>query len=634
MVLQIPPTPADLTVPCGGDHATNQVAAVERFVGAVMAPGGQVVRINTANVGRPAGRGMDVAMGLVTSDACFAVEVRPGLLAADFDSDDPGPAEQFVEAVRTAGLRPVMLSSGGGVGRRHVWVRTDDPVWARLAAELGAEVRRVIRPPLVRHRSGSAPILLNCTSAQALEALRPTVEEPGVERHGHRPAVSPVAIKPAALTGTRIALPDPARFESDSERVMSAARRMSNAGGSVEDLIAQFTATAYGPWLGRRSKNGDRRTDRWLRRYVWPALLRPLGAPAPVAVDIAGHLLHLEQRANGLLKGRPADTPRRLLEVLIGLARSHSTLTVGLSVRQAVEAGGMAKNTATKGFKRLQELGLISRVTLGKGGYSGGPAVASEWLLLPESHEGRTLRTPPMGPSVPSHTRTPLPQHDVLSGAGLGHPTLETYSLVCTLGQVHFDDLLIHLGEHTTDRRTLSRRSRNLVTRIDRLVSAGLVTCSDGFVEAVVDPDLDLAAGIRNGVTHWEVPGRIERHARHHAAERLAFLEHRVALARRAHAGHLRVKSQPAAAVAPNPPPTSPTCTVGCSYEQASCRYAVVRCPRVPPATPSRVRHLSEVRCRGPPLVRYRGAGRSRGLSRRTCCGLRSTRRIVAATPA
>lgn len=58
----------------------------------------------------------------------------------------------------------------------------------------------------------------------------------------------------------------------------------------------------------------------------------------------------------------------------------HNNGRIALSVRQVAERGRMNKDTATRAFKRLQEIGLLECAT--KGGFNRKVRHATEWRLL------------------------------------------------------------------------------------------------------------------------------------------------------------------------------------------------------------------------------------------------------------
>ena len=113
----------------------------------------------------------------VASGEAFAVVVKPGLLAVDFDQDNAVEAAEALAAqLAEADARPVLVASGRP-GHRHlfVWVGIESvDAWAAVAKQLGGDVRsgsRRIRPPLTPHREGLPVALVAMTEAEALEAL-------------------------------------------------------------------------------------------------------------------------------------------------------------------------------------------------------------------------------------------------------------------------------------------------------------------------------------------------------------------------------------------------------------------------------------------------------------------------------
>ena len=400
MPLQASPSPAPVTVPhCVG--STISPTQRRKLARAVSDLRRRVVSINADNKkdGVIPSSELDARLD---AGVCVVVTVRAGLLAVDFDHTPVETVDGFVVELEEAGLEPVVIASGGE-GRRHVWVRTNDPAWPARARQLGGDVRQAIRPPGVRHRTGVPSRLLNVSATEALRRLR--------RPRGHTdPAPAPVQRPIVALgtTGVRLPLPDAAQFASASEAVRAASCRFHGRGALPGDLVRAMDDTEWSPWMARLAKNGRERSIRWLVRHVWPT------EPAPTAdvcdePVIEAAVAAAYARATSEIVGRPAPATMRVLDVLIARARQHSTLIVGLSVRQGAEVAGVSKRTAEKALRRLVAAGVIVRVTLGRGG-RGGTLTASEWRILgDDTTESRTLRTPPrQGSRVPTRT-SPAP---------------------------------------------------------------------------------------------------------------------------------------------------------------------------------------------------------------------------------
>lgn len=469
---------------------------------------------------------------------CVVVRVRAGLLAVDFDHTPVEAVDGFVVELEAAGLEPVVIASGGE-GRRHVWVRTNDPAWAARARQLGGDVRRSIRPPGVPHRCGVPARLLNVSATEALRRLR--------RPRGHTtPASEPVARLAVSLgwAGVRLPLPDGSQFVSASEAVRAAACRFHGRGGLPGDLVRAMDDATWGPWMSRLAKHGRERSISWLVHYVWPTDPAPTvdwcDEPAIEAAVAAAY-------ARAASQATVTWATLRVLDELIARARHHSTLTVGLSVRQAAEQAGVAKQTAQDALRRLVDAGVIVRVMLGRGG-RGGTLTASEWRILGDDTTGsRTLRTPPGRAHGFPPAPAPLPTHDVISGAGLGHSTLQIYSRVLNSGgQSIIADLLATHRHPSSQASFVSRRRRNLMRHLRRLARCGLVRIDGDQITAVADPDLDTAARCRDPHSAWQVVGRIERHLARHQRERDAYLDHRHATAHREWTKPVPTNPQPA----------------------------------------------------------------------------------------
>lgn len=516
MPLQASPTPAPVTVPhlVGKPISPTQRRQLARAVADLR----RTVITITADNDKDGVIGRDELDDRLDADACVVVTVRSGLLAVDFDHTPVETIDGFVAELEAAGLEPVVLASGGE-GRRHVWVRTDDSAWAARAKRIGGDARRSIRPPGVRHRTGVQSQLLNVSATEALRRLR---------RRGHAdPAPAPVQRSTVALNtaGVVVPLPNESQFASSSEAVRAAACRFHGRGALPGDLVRVMDNAEWSPWMARLAKNGRERSLRWLVRYVWPTEAAP-------TVDVCDEPVIEAAVAAAYARATSEITVTwatlRVLDVLIARARHHSTLTVGLSVRQAAEQAGVSKRTTEQALRRLCEAGIIVRVTLGRGG-RGGTLTASEWRILgDDTTESRTLRTPPEADHGFPPAPAPLPTHDVISGAGLGHRTLQIYSWVLNSGgQTTFTDLLATHRYPSGQASSVARRRRNLVRHLQKLIDCGLIRIDGDVVTAVTDPDLDTAARCRDEHSAWQVVGRIHRHHARHQRERDAYIDHR-----------------------------------------------------------------------------------------------------------
>lgn len=532
MPLQASPSPAPVTVPhCVG----NTISPTQRrqLARAVADLRRTVISINADNDkdGVIPSSELDDRLD---AGVCVVVMVRSGLLAVDFDHTPVEAVDGFVAELEAAGLEPVVIASGGE-GRRHVWVRTNDPAWTARARQLGGDVRRSIRPPGVRHRTGVPSRLLNVSATEALRRLRrPRGRTDPAPAPAHRPIVA------LGTTGVRLPLPDATQFASASEAVRAAACRFHGRGALPGDLVRAMDDTEWGPWMARLAKNGRERSIRWLVRHVWPSEpARSVDVCDEPVIEAAVAAAYA--RATSEIVGRPAPATMRVLDVLIARARQHSTLTVGLSVRQAAEQAGVAKQTAQDALSCLVTAGVIVRVTLGRGG-RGGTLTASEWRILgDDTTESRTLRTPPGRAHGFPPAPAPLPTHDVISGAGLGHSTLQTYSWILNSGgQTTTTDLLATHRHPSGQGPSLKRRRRNLARHLQKLADCALIQIDGDDITPVADPDLEAAARCRDQQSAWQVIGRIARHQARHDRERQSYIDHRHTTAHREWTGQQR----------------------------------------------------------------------------------------------
>lgn len=159
----------------GAGKANPSPSLAEAFAFAIAKPGARAFLIDENN----RLLGWMYLSEAARSGRAFAVEVDKAVLA--LDADDPDVAH-YIESelapyLADSGFRPVVMASGGE-GRRHLFVRVEDPKlrlrFAVHARERRVDVRRVIRPPFAPHRTGLPVALVYPSSAEeALHSLRP-----------------------------------------------------------------------------------------------------------------------------------------------------------------------------------------------------------------------------------------------------------------------------------------------------------------------------------------------------------------------------------------------------------------------------------------------------------------------------
>jgi hypothetical protein len=112
-----------------------------------------------------------LSLKLVESQSFF-IRLQPDVLACDYDASNGDRAvERLLVALEgLPSARPPVVLASGRAGHRHVFTRVgtaEDYDKAKQAAkEIGFDVRRTIRPPLVRHRQGLPVSLLEPPTVQ------------------------------------------------------------------------------------------------------------------------------------------------------------------------------------------------------------------------------------------------------------------------------------------------------------------------------------------------------------------------------------------------------------------------------------------------------------------------------------
>ena len=425
----------------------------------------------------------------IAADEVFFVEVRPEILAVDFDRHDaPIVVVSLAYAARLAGLEPVILNSGGP-DRRHFFCRVKDPVWRskleRLAASLGGDIRHSIRPPLTRHRLGGRSSLIEPVDAgAALGAL------------ARRSNGTPIGLDiwNAIVHGST--------KPSKSEAIWSAALAVANRQWSFEEFATLMRCQGLGIALDfdqRVSERGNLATIRWLEHAVWEkAVAYVLANPSKVRRNP-----DVERMRRWVLReswsGRTSSTDRAVMLGFLEMGTRLGCLDFDLSIRDLAVFSGVETNTADKAWRRLEKKGLITRTEKGRSGLDVGVegfSRASRWRLHP-----------PQVDEVEVEEVTEMPQvgHDAWRNrVGLGQSAQRVYGALCT-HELTNSQITKATGLH---RNTVNRQ-------LKQLSDLGLVS-KEGKVWSRLEVDLDLLA-IDIGAA-----GKGDRQRARHAAERAA----------------------------------------------------------------------------------------------------------------
>lgn len=308
----------------------------------------------------------------------FFVRVSGQILAADFDDADTAvdAAQQLANAIRAAGLVPVICASRhpGGLGRRHVFARIPDRETRRrlstLAKQLGADVRKDIRPPFSPHRWGGRSVLLD--PADPLDALLSLVatRRPGKHLRGR---------------SRRIAMEGNPKDRSLVCAQTTLALR--NRGWSKEAIYDFLLKSDIGAGAKLREKRGSEQREKYFD-YVYGSAVRKVQASPTrksrpeVDAALADVVAFLDTHTP--LSSSLYVAARMFVEI----ARRSGSLKVHPSCRYLGELLGVSWSTANLWSHDLASLGLI-----GLGRQAGG-IWPQTWEVQRSPH---TSPTPPRG---------------------------------------------------------------------------------------------------------------------------------------------------------------------------------------------------------------------------------------------
>jgi hypothetical protein len=304
------------------------------------------------------------------------VTVSDQILAADFDdvTTAADAAQQLADAIRAAGSIPVICDSRypGGHGKRHVFARIPDGETRRrlstLAKQLGADVRKDIRPPFSPHRLGGRSVLLDpIDPLDALVALAPT----------RRP--------PKHLRGRARRIAMEGNPKDRSLALVQTILAVHNSGWSKGAIYEFLLKPEMGAGAKLREKQGTAREkyfDYVYRSAVEKALASPTHKSRP-EVDAALADIVALMDAHALLSSQLYVAGRMFVEV----ARRSGDLKVHPSCRYLAEELGVSWSTANGRGQWLARFGLIHLVRRAGGIWP------HTWRLRTDPH---TSLTPPL----------------------------------------------------------------------------------------------------------------------------------------------------------------------------------------------------------------------------------------------
>ncbi len=411
----------------------------------------------------------------VRSGESFYVDVRAGVLAADFDDPDKADlAEKLYWASRMAGLRAVLVASGQP-GRRHVFAWGDGgppPAWlAELAKKLGGDVRQHIRPPLAPHRlwrAGVTPTLL-------LPAGEP--DDFLAELAADRSRVWGPALRGRVLDGHG------GTYKTNSEFLYAVAVGAVNAGWSVDEALRMLDGAGTAAAAAYRTR-ADRRPEAaadWFRTSVWPKALTYVRENPAVRTEPDPRLAELATAAARAWPGLGGASDRLVYQALLEKARRIGEMEVNASQRELMVLTGLSSRvTVGRALSRLQNYQLIERrarrdLTTEAGPVS--PRASYRWRLLP-----------PISPAGPRAAAPLLPvgtAHDAWqNGPGLGKNAQRVWEMLRQAPHSRLDEISERVG---LTRRTVRRH-------LARLAEFHLARAGEDELWEALDGDLDTIA--------------------------------------------------------------------------------------------------------------------------------------------
>lgn len=391
----------------------------------------------------------EVSHWLPLSDAAredlpFFVSTASHTFAVDADNlDAPAAIEALSRRLGADGFNYIVVASGGGdeaneSHRRHLFAVIDDPRWRADYEEWvrqnypSLDVRRDIRPPLVRHRTkrGRSRLLEPRNSREALRRLEQSVGNERSDRPllgarnrgGQRQQLIDPDERP--LDGDRSSLDHEAQEKltnglgpEDSDRsalIMSLVWRMLLANWTLREAYEAFIDPSNA--AGERVREEDEKPRGGLRylELSWVKVLDTYNEHGSEVLDELDDLAVAVERYP--FEDRVGETLRAILRAHISCARDAVSLVYGASERQLAERSAFTRKTVRKRNKELLQKGLIRQI-------SSGNATKAAYYSLKRS----VLNTTPLPGSHPLDAGSmdfeevmELTQHDAFRYTG-GH---------------------------------------------------------------------------------------------------------------------------------------------------------------------------------------------------------------------
>ena len=453
-----------------------------------------------------------------TSGRSYALRLADDVIALDLD--DPATidaADALAERIKAAGW-PVLRTTSGRVGHRHLWAVIPSAVERTIITDdieaLGLpRPRPVMRPPLSPHRLDLPVTTLDDVPLflAAVEAVRSSV--------GHGPAWQAI-LRTGRHSG---------RDQSGSATVWRVCIGAARDGLTLDDLrplLADPLNLGGAGYRRRIATRGLDAADRWLGRHVWPSAVERAAHLPPADADEARERLTAIANAIEVERwaGMAGATDRAVMAALIARGVARGSMTPVMSYREIAEAAPCGLRTVQRAVTRLIASGWLQVARKGRGttevaddGTRIEVAMATRWRIT-APHRARldhTGGTPPASTSLSVVTTRAHPETlaDICRWRGLG---LNAPRVLTTLTA----------GSMTTDEiaAALNLSIGNLRARLlPKIAAHGLIERTDGRWH--LTDDLDAAA--RSAAVSLNLAGRTAEVAARHQAERTAFLDHR-----------------------------------------------------------------------------------------------------------
>jgi hypothetical protein len=276
----------------------------------------------------------------LAKDLCFTIKVRDDVIAIDIDG-----SEGLIKALEFSGEHsgyPCLVCESGGGGSGHLYLRVKDPMKRRMVSEeakkAGFDVRKIIRPPYVLHRSGksySLPISDQRGIGPEKVFTKDLISEREVERriiHGWDKGKRSKGLYWLACVFI-------SHGKSESEYVSTVLDHRTGCGEKVASL-------------------SDARASNYLSRTYLAAKDK---------ASVTSSLESVQRKIGEWIDCIACDSPALLVKyfsVIVGIcniaARSRS-LELDLSVREVAEQSGCCRTAASAALKKLREAGLLKQ---------------------------------------------------------------------------------------------------------------------------------------------------------------------------------------------------------------------------------------------------------------------------------